>query len=60
MSHMNEQPWESEEDRSWEAPNGSWEPDESESWRGDVHINDWPENLAGPEYWLYKQDNDDE
>ena len=25
-----------------------------ESWRGDVHSADWPEELAGPEYWMYK------
>ena len=22
---------------------------------GDLHLGDWPENLAGPEYWLYKK-----
>ncbi len=26
-----------------------------ESWRGDVHFADWPEQLAGPEYWMYKK-----
>lgn len=31
---------------------------EVELWRGDEHMADWPENLAGAEYWLYKRDRD--
>ena len=31
-----------------------------EAWRGDLHLDDWPESLAGPEYWLYKNQSDDE
>jgi hypothetical protein len=58
MDHNDERSWE-EGDQSWET-GGGWEPADSEAWRGDVHVNDWPESLAGPEYWLYKQDNDDE
>ena len=27
---------------------------EDEEWRGDEHLEDWPEELAGPEYWMYK------
>lgn len=34
--------------------------DADESWRGDVHLDDWPEQLAGPEYWLYKNEQDEE
>ena len=36
-----------------------------ETWRGDLHFEpepwgddtlaDWPENSAGPEYWMYKR-----
>lgn len=32
-----------------------WEAASEDSWRGDQHLEDWPESLAGPEYWLYKQ-----
>ena len=32
---------------------------ESETWRGEFHQDDWPENLAGPEYWLYKKQRDE-
>jgi hypothetical protein len=32
---------------------------DSEAWRGDLHLDDWPENLAGPEYWLYKKQRDE-
>ncbi len=28
--------------------------DTDEAWRGDVHLADWPEELAGPEYWMFK------
>jgi hypothetical protein len=44
---------------------GGWpeQPEEEregeEPWRGDLHPDesddDWPEYLAGPEYWLYKK-----
>jgi hypothetical protein len=35
--------------------------DADESWRGDQHLEDWPESLAGPEYWLYrKMDEEDD
>jgi hypothetical protein len=59
------QPWESEGDASWASSVPGWEPAEDEDfWRGDVHpelqIEAWPEDLAGPEYWLYKKLGDDE
>jgi hypothetical protein len=41
-----------DEDIVWDDPE-----DADESWRGDEHIEDWPESLAGPEYWLYKEEN---
>jgi hypothetical protein len=59
MDHNDERSWEGEGDQLWKT-GGGWEPADSETWRGDVHVNDWPESLAGPEYWLYKQDNEDE
>jgi hypothetical protein len=43
-------------ERPWETPDE--EPEESEAWRGDVHLDDWPETLAGPEYWGGKGDGD--
>ena len=27
---------------------------DSEAWRGDVHLADWPWEFAGPEYKMYK------
>lgn len=44
-------------ERPWETPD--YEPDEDDEWRGDLHLGDWPEHLAGPEYWLYKQDEEE-
>jgi len=59
------QPWESEGDTPWASSVPGWEPDEdADFWRADVHpelqIEAWPEDLAGPEYWLYKKLGDDE
>jgi hypothetical protein len=34
------------------------EPDE-DRWRGEVHYEDWPEELAGPEYRLFKRREED-
>jgi hypothetical protein len=31
------------------------EPEAEATWRGEDHLPDWPEELAGPEYWLYKR-----
>lgn len=28
---------------------------EAEAETDDITLEDWPENLAGPEYWLYKR-----
>lgn len=43
-------------DTVWESPEPEYEPpSEAEDWRGDQHLADWPENLAGPEYWFYKR-----
>ncbi|HEU4474570.1 MAG TPA: hypothetical protein VFR72_07010 [Gemmatimonadales bacterium] len=53
-------PWDGEGDLPWETPDAEWEPADTEAWRGDLHLDDWPENLAGPEYWLYKNQGDDE
>lgn len=47
-----------------EQPEQEWSDDES--WRGDQHrregawsadayLTDWPEESAGPEYWLFKR-----
>ncbi len=30
-------------------------PDAADAWRGDVHFAEWPEESAGPEYWMYKK-----
>lgn len=58
MSQQDGRPWESEGDLPWGTPAES-EGANAEAWRGDVHEDDWPENLAGPEYWLYKRQRDE-
>lgn len=48
-------PWGSEE--TWEDETVSettWDSFIEDPWRGEQHLADWPEDLAGPEYWLYK------
>lgn len=33
----------------------AWRGDAADqSWRGDEHLADWPEEAAGPEYWMFK------
>lgn len=57
MSQEDERPWERGGDLPWET---SDDDDQADSeWRGDLHVDDWPENLAGPEYWLYKKQRDE-
>jgi hypothetical protein len=58
MSQHDGRPWEGEGDLPWDTPDTEWEPSDGEPWRGDIHMDDWPESLAGPEYWLYKNQGD--
>ncbi len=58
MSQHDGRPWEGEGDLPWDTPDTEWEPADAEAWRGDIHMDDWPESLAGPEYWLYKNQGD--
>jgi hypothetical protein len=51
-------PWETGGDLPWGTPQEEEQTD-SEAWRGELHSDDWPENLAGPEYWLYKKQRDE-
>lgn len=60
MSDNERLPWESEGDLPWASGEAGWEPPGSDSWRGDVHLDPWPEELAGPEYWLYKKMGEEE
>ena len=53
-------PWEGEGDLPWDMPDAEWEEADHDPWRGDLHLGDWPESLAGPEYWLYKNQSDNE
>jgi hypothetical protein len=57
MSQHDGLPWETGGDLPWAMPDD--EEAETEAWRGDLHFDDWPENLAGPEYWLYKKQRDE-
>ena len=61
MSLDDGRPWDGDgEDLPWDSPDESWEPADTEAWRGDLHLGEWPESLAGPEYWLYKKEQGDE
>jgi hypothetical protein len=60
MSLSDGRPWEGDGDLPWDTPDGDWGPAEHEAWRGELHLREWPENLAGPEYWLYKKQQGDE
>jgi len=38
-----------------------WRVDSSDdAWRGMEHFADWPEDSAGPEYWMFKRAADGE
>jgi hypothetical protein len=52
--------WEDDGDLPWDTPDEGWETADPEAWRGELHTDEWPENLAGPEYWLYKKEQGDE
>lgn len=58
MGDHDARPWESEGDLPWDAPESETESD-SQAWQGELYHDDWPENLAGPEYWLYKKQRDE-
>lgn len=58
--HPPDEPWEDDADGPWAADEESWLNIDPEAWRGEVHLYDWPESLAGPEYWLNKQEHDDD
>ena len=49
----NDSSWLGEETSDWST--GQDEGEEHSGWRGHQHFADWPEELAGPEYWLYKR-----
>ena len=42
----------------WDAEHESLGPASGEAWRGNEHLEGWPEELAGPEYWLYRRRQD--
>jgi hypothetical protein len=53
-------PWESDGDLPWASDESAWEAPDPEAWRGATHLQEWPEDLAGPEYWLYKKLGEEE
>ncbi|MGH7510651.1 MAG: hypothetical protein ACREMZ_14425 [Gemmatimonadales bacterium] len=59
MGEYEGRPWESGGDLPWDTPGAEWEQPDADAWRGDLHQDDWPESLAGPEYWLYKKQRDE-
>ncbi len=54
MSDWDARPWETDGGLPWDSTDAEDDSSGGEAWRGIVHLADWPENLAGPEYWLYK------
>jgi len=58
MGDHDGRPWESEGDLPWDPPESERESD-SQAWQGELYQDDWPESLAGPEYWLYKKQRDE-
>jgi hypothetical protein len=61
MGDQDGRPWEAGGDVPWGTPEAESGAD-SEAWRGESYQEDWedwPENLAGPEYWLYKKQRDE-
>ncbi|HXE57326.1 MAG TPA: hypothetical protein VNK43_04950 [Gemmatimonadales bacterium] len=46
-------PWETGGDLPWKSA------EDDEAWRGDLHFDGWPEEFAGPEYWLNKRPGPD-
>ena len=60
MFDEDRKPWETEGDLPWISEEAEWEAPDPEAWRGEVHQGEWPEELAGPEYWLYKKLGEEE
>jgi len=57
MGQQDGLPWETGGDLPWGMPDDGEQAEVA--WRGDLHLDDWPESLAGPEYWLYKKQRDE-
>jgi hypothetical protein len=54
---MSERPWEDIEPEFPEELPEPWKAEDAE----DFEVpEDWPEDLAGPEYWFYKKREDEE
>lgn len=51
-----EDTWRGETLAIWEDEDETAESDSEDDWSGEIEDCDWPENLAGPEYWLFKRD----
>lgn len=45
---------------AWDPPEGWEAPEDDVTWRGDLHREGWPEELAGPEYRMYRDQLEDE
>ncbi len=53
MFEAEREPWATSGDLPWKTAGA-----EEEAWRGDIHVDNWPEEMAGPEYWLNKRPGD--
>jgi hypothetical protein len=54
-AEANAEAWRGEEHANVAEQEGS-----EQGWRGDLHLGDWPEHLAGPEYRLRKKELEDD
>lgn len=53
--HHEDESWRGETLAVWEGDVEDTLPSASDdAWRAGVHFDEWPEDLAGPEYWMFK------
>jgi hypothetical protein len=57
MHHEGDDSWRGETIAIWEDEDETAESDSEDDLPSQTEQFDWPENLAGPEYWLFKRDN---
>ena len=56
VHHEGDDGWRGETLAMWDDEDETADSDSEDDWRGKDENSGWPEDLAGPEYWLYKRD----
>ena len=47
--------WRGEATSEWDTmEDADWESTDENDWRTETFLAGWPEDLAGPEYWMFK------